>query len=386
MSGPLASLKQLDCEKWSKPDPSELPPIRFVPCPTTKRQVLTKIIYKDDRKDSTYDIQLYDGLGPLEELFLWWQSIESYFARAEITDPTEMFALIPHCLDESTDVQNVWARCRDEAVGTGVLEDDGTTWTELGETELGFDQAQLRFFKHFLPDPLGDNQRRYMQYRLRKPYNLEPKDLIGRLETLNKYLAMFPEEDEQAETRDNEKIFQGSSMLREKDLVTIVLHAIPKRQLHKMNENNMKPFSCSLQYLRDYLPYLQEKSDETYAKPKKGDDKPTDKKTSGTSKPKKGNGGGGKPTNKKFCGFCKALANGKETTHNASDCYLKKRFLDGQNDQSKKKRDNGGQNGRYSKKGELSAIMRDTIVAYEKAKKKKRRRTIVESDSSDDDE
>ena len=69
MSGPLFKLNQLDCEKWSKPDPSELPPIRFVPCPTTKRQVLTKVIYKDDRKDSTFDIQVYNGLGPLEELF-----------------------------------------------------------------------------------------------------------------------------------------------------------------------------------------------------------------------------------------------------------------------------------------------------------------------------
>ena len=104
MSGPLSKLNQLDCEKWSKPDPSELPPIRFVPCPTTKRQVLTKVIYKDDQKDSTFDIQLYDGLGPLEELFLWWQSIESYLLRAEITDPAEMFALIPTCLKESTDV------------------------------------------------------------------------------------------------------------------------------------------------------------------------------------------------------------------------------------------------------------------------------------------
>jgi len=76
---------------------------------------------------------------------------------------------------------------------------------------------------------------------------------------MNKYLRMFPEEDKQAVAHDGKRLYQGMSMLHGKELVTIALHAIHKRHLRKMQENDLKPFTCLLRYLRNYLLHLQEK-------------------------------------------------------------------------------------------------------------------------------
>ena len=81
ISGSLNNLKQLDYKMWSKPDPSDLPLIQFVPDKTTKHWVVSKIVYnKQGTKESTYNILLYDERGSREELFLCWNSIESYIS------------------------------------------------------------------------------------------------------------------------------------------------------------------------------------------------------------------------------------------------------------------------------------------------------------------
>jgi len=60
----------------------------------------------------------------------------------------------------------------------------------------------------------------------------------------------------QEETHKNETILTGITMFTEKELVAMVLHMLPKTQLKKLHENNIKPFSCSLKFLWDYPPHL----------------------------------------------------------------------------------------------------------------------------------
>mmetsp|Transcript_10706 Transcript_10706/g.23525 ORF Transcript_10706/g.23525 Transcript_10706/m.23525 type:complete len:110 (-) Transcript_10706:682-1011(-) len=108
-----------------------------------------------------YDIQLYNGQGLREDLFQWCMSIESYFSRAGITEVTDMFALIPKCLDHKGEVQQAWERCKDKAISTAAQNKDGL-WAKLGETEVGFDQTKLRSFMHFLPKLAADDQKRYL--------------------------------------------------------------------------------------------------------------------------------------------------------------------------------------------------------------------------------
>jgi len=71
-----------------------------------------------------------------------------------------MFTLIPEVLSEEGNIQNNWATCKNEATTIGVQEGDETC-TELGKIDLGFNQTQLRFFLHFLPNPMCDSQKWY---------------------------------------------------------------------------------------------------------------------------------------------------------------------------------------------------------------------------------
>ena len=55
----------------------------------------------------------------------------------------DIFALIPHYLSESGNIQNIWATCKLRVTMMGVLKHNRESWTELGEIELGFDPTQL---------------------------------------------------------------------------------------------------------------------------------------------------------------------------------------------------------------------------------------------------
>ena len=64
--------------------------------------------------------------------------------------------------------------------------------TELGETPDGFNQTILKLFQNGLPEEAGPDLKRYMQYYLKKCASLHPRDMISRLENINKYLRYIP--------------------------------------------------------------------------------------------------------------------------------------------------------------------------------------------------
>ena len=104
----------------------------------------------------------------------------------------EKFFLIPKCLSEAGSIQELWAQAKTEAI---LLEERNSddVLVELGEkSEEAFDQAILRFFRNWLHEESGDELKRYMQFYLRKHPKLLPRDLISRLEALNKYIMYIP--------------------------------------------------------------------------------------------------------------------------------------------------------------------------------------------------
>ena len=60
-------------------------------------------------------------------------------------------------------------------------------WHHIRDSsDTAFRQMTLRFFCHFISKEAGEDQRRYLQHKVRKPYVLQPRDLIARLEQLNR--------------------------------------------------------------------------------------------------------------------------------------------------------------------------------------------------------
>ena len=72
-TGPFAKMGFSDCE-WRKLESDEIPLIRFVPTEPAGREFVSMSIYNSaGKKDSTFDVQVFDGTGDMEDLIRWWQ-------------------------------------------------------------------------------------------------------------------------------------------------------------------------------------------------------------------------------------------------------------------------------------------------------------------------
>ena len=94
-----------------------------------------------------------------------------------------------------------------------------------------------------------------MLYYLRKNPKLLPRDLISRLEALNKYIMYIPA-GIQEEGREGNWL-TGARSFTQKELVNIVMFMIPRAWLNAMLAADMKPYGMSLPTLKAYLPNFQ---------------------------------------------------------------------------------------------------------------------------------
>ena len=83
-----------------------------------------------------------------------------------------------------------------------------------------------------------------MQFYLRKNPKLLPRDLISRLEALNKYIMYIPT-GIQEEGREGDWL-TGARSFTQKELVNIVMFMIPKAWLNAMLAADMKPYAMTL--------------------------------------------------------------------------------------------------------------------------------------------
>ena len=187
-SGPFAEMQPEDCE-YGKLAGDERPLIRFVPSDPLPRDHINKAIYTSSgKKDSTFDVQLFDGSGETEDLVRWWYSIEKYFSLARVTDVTEKFDAIPGFLAKGGTVQELWERCKEKASKVEVATSRPNSYQALGTTsEAAFQQTVYRFFSHYIAEEACEDQRRYLQRSIHKLWQLQPRDLISQLEQLNNY-------------------------------------------------------------------------------------------------------------------------------------------------------------------------------------------------------
>ena len=116
-------------------------------------------------------------------------TVEKYFHLKQINedDIEEKFNIVTRCIAESGSMHKIWETARLEA--TSLLDAEEK---KLGKTPDGFDQTVLKFFRNWLPEQTGPNQKRYMQYYLKKCSSLHPRDMISRLENMNKFLRYIP--------------------------------------------------------------------------------------------------------------------------------------------------------------------------------------------------
>ena len=132
-------------------------------------------------------IQLYDCEDPTEDLLKWYLTVQKYFAMKPANTASEKFEIIPKCLSEAGSIQNMWATTVDEAIGLEEEDSLGVITTIGEDSDDVFNQAILRFFRNWMTEETGEELRRYLRFYLRKPPSLHPRDVISRMEALNRY-------------------------------------------------------------------------------------------------------------------------------------------------------------------------------------------------------
>ena len=135
-----------------------MPAARFVPDEPASRSFVIFTVYNDnDNKEMEVKIHQFDGEGPLKDLLLWWLSVLKYIALKPADSPDLKFALTPKCLSEGRIIQSDWMTAKAEATALKTVTARGVE-TEIGESEEGFEQTVLRFFKTYLPEGTGEDQ------------------------------------------------------------------------------------------------------------------------------------------------------------------------------------------------------------------------------------
>ena len=149
---------------------------------------------------------------------------KKYFCLKKIEEDEveEKFGIVTRCLAEGGNIHEIWETARLEAT---MLQD--AAGNELGNTPDGFDQTILKFFRNWLPEESGPDLKRYMQYYLKKCASLHPRDMISRLENMNKYLRYIPREIEGEGGDINNPRLIGTRRFTKPELVNIIMFMIP---------------------------------------------------------------------------------------------------------------------------------------------------------------
>ena len=205
-------------------------------------------------------------------MILWYMSVEKYFSLTPNLDTANKFTTVDDCLAEGWSAQNLWADATAEAIGLQERDEDGDL-QEIGHTEDAFDQAVLRFFKKCgMPEITGEDQKRYMQHCIKKCAELEPSQMITRLESINRYIRHIPCKAEYDDTRCTNWI-RGSMAFTERELVAIITCMILRKWSQQMLNENLRPYSMELDALKEYLPGLQKQAVQEYHNSKKNEKK-----------------------------------------------------------------------------------------------------------------
>ena len=113
-------------------------------------------------------MQVFDRTGDMEDLICWWQSVEKYFLLAKVSDPKDKFVAVPTFLATEGPLPFLWTEsCK--AVGLIKTNLGTRQWHPIRDSlDTAFRQTTLRFFCHFISEEAGEDQRRYLQYKIKK--------------------------------------------------------------------------------------------------------------------------------------------------------------------------------------------------------------------------
>lgn len=91
----------------------ERPLIQFVPTEPLNRDHVNRLIYMLlEKKDSTFEVQLFNKTGACEDLIHWLYSVKKYFSFSSVTDAAKKLKTIPGFLANHRTVYNLWEKCK----------------------------------------------------------------------------------------------------------------------------------------------------------------------------------------------------------------------------------------------------------------------------------
>ena len=163
-SGPFVEMQPGDCE-YNKITRDKRPLIPFVPLEPLLWNHIKKAIYiLSSKKDSTFDVQLFDETGECKDLICWWNSFEKYISLTQVMDFVEKFEAILGFLADGEAVQDQWGKCKEGASLVEVSTSHPNSFHTLGTTsETAFKQAVFRYFAHYIEEETCADQRWYLQ-------------------------------------------------------------------------------------------------------------------------------------------------------------------------------------------------------------------------------
>ena len=115
----------------------------------------------------------------------------------------------------------------------------------------------LRFFCQFISKELSKDHRQYLQHKIKNSYNLQLRDLIAQLEHLNHYLDFFPKKDKNLQVKNNRLMLSGTKQFDKTELVSIIVHSLPKHHREHMVVRNILLFHQGIDFFHQHLPGLQ---------------------------------------------------------------------------------------------------------------------------------
>ena len=129
-SDPSVEMSFTDCE-WRTLEFDKTPLIHFVPTEPIAHEHVSKSIYNSlGQKNSTFNAQLFDGMGETEDLIRWWTCAEKFFSLVKVTNANKRFELVPTFLAEDRILKNLCTEAH-KAVALVKINQSTRQWTPL---------------------------------------------------------------------------------------------------------------------------------------------------------------------------------------------------------------------------------------------------------------
>lgn len=285
------------------------------------------LVYKlrNDPSDPTsagYDLTIpYFRDGTPEQFLRFRKNLLKVFAGQNVTDGPGMFTIGRRLMD-----------------GDALSEfENFVTAEQLTQTVSNFNRAMEAVAKHVFPAQAAKLQKRYLRRFVRKPFTMNVRKFVARIQEINNYLPFFPPQ------------VPGEPIqkLDDDEVIDLMEFGVPRAWQKKMEEHD---FDSTNTTIGEFLAFC-----ERMERIEIGDDKSRHKdhparNGSNERKRKADQNGTGKTgqigTGKHYC-----LLHGNNPTHDTDGCYTIKNQVEGMKGKtnSLKKRE-------YKPKQELNAI------------------------------